>query len=363
MTGPEVERDARTAFPPASVPSTGVAAPMPPHSQGAERRRGHRAGRTGSRWALRALVVGGLAGAAWLLTGAAAQAADRDSADGGLTLDSSIIGTAVHGSDRHKPVVNRILKVATKPLESDHRGLGSAVALPNRVAGTLNRTTGSRSGADSAHGGVNGVVRGLTSPIRLAGEAVDTRKLASITDLPQGRLLNDLAATATPVKHSAHRVVVSGSEHDVPEADAERSGADRIGVDEVGADELGGAVVTGEETPAVEPALDRRGTVGRTTVTRQHSIAADRHHAAVTVAEPKMVSDTPGGDAPAPLRGNLGAANGVPASGPGSATDGGSAAFLPAKVADSTVARHRLPIATDVEVRRHDAEAPTVSPD
>ncbi|MFB9692669.1 hypothetical protein ACFFRK_06445 [Amorphoplanes digitatis] len=362
MTGPEVERDARTAFPLSSVPSTGVAAPMPPQSQGAERRSGHRAGRTGSRWALRALVVGGLAGAAWLLTGAAAHAADHGSTDGGLTLDSSIIGTAVHGGDRHEPVVNRILKAATKPLESDRRGLVSAVPLPNRVAGTLNGTTRSRTDADAAHGGVNGVVRGLTSPIRLAGEAVDTRNLVPITDLPQGRLLNDVAATAVPVKHSAHRVVVSGSEHDAPEADADRSGADRIGVDEVVADEFGGAAVTGEEAPVVEPALDRRSTVG-TTVTRQHEIAADRHQAAVTVAEPKMVSDTPGGDAPAPLRGNLGAANGVPASGPGSATDGGSAAFLPAKVADSTVARRRLTIATDVEVRRHDAEAPTVSPD
>ncbi|MEU7903782.1 hypothetical protein [Actinoplanes sp. NPDC049118] len=248
-------------------------------------------------------------------------------------------------------MVNRILKAATKPLESDHRGLGSAVALPNRAAKTLDRT----------HGEVDGVVRELTAPIRLAGEAVDTRKFASITDLPQDRLLNDVAAAVTPVKHSANRVDVSGSEHVAHEADADQSGADRTGADEAAADQVGGAAITGEEIPEAEPVLDRRSTVG-TTVIRQHS-SADRHQAAVMVAEPEMVSDTPGGDGPAPLRVHLGAANGVPASGPGSATDGGSSAFLPAKVADSTVARHRLPNATDVEVRRHDAEAPTVSPD
>jgi hypothetical protein len=107
---------------------------------------------------------------------------------------------------------------------------------------------------------------------------------------------------------------------------------------------------------------DRRNLVGKT-VARQRTIAVDRHPAAVTAAEPETVSETPGGDGPAPMRVHLGAANGVPASGPSTATEGGSAAFLPASVADSTVACHRLPITTDAEVRRHDAEAPTVSPD
>jgi hypothetical protein len=114
--------------------------------------------------------------------------------------------------------------------------------------------------------------------------------------------------------------------------------------------------------PAAEHRSARRHPVGKT-ITRQHRIAADRHRAVVKAAEPETVIDTPGGAGPAPSRGHLGAANGVPASGPGTATEGCSAAFLPAKVADSTVACHRLPIAADVEVRRHDAEAPTVSPD
>ena len=139
MTGRVVERDARTANLSASVLSTGVSALMPPHSQGAERRRAHRAGRTGSRWGLRALVVGGLAGAAWLLTGAAAHAADRDPAVGGLSLGSSLIGSVVHGDDHTAPVVDRVLKAATKPLESDD------------------------------HRGIDSVVRGLTAPLHLFG--------------------------------------------------------------------------------------------------------------------------------------------------------------------------------------------------
>ncbi|AGZ38325.1 Polycystic kidney disease protein 1-like 3 [Actinoplanes friuliensis DSM 7358] len=352
MTGSGVERFQRTAFLPSSVPSAGVSALMPPHSQGAERRREHRPGRTGSRWALRTLVIGGLAGAAWLLTGAAAHAADRDPAGEGLSLGSSLIGSVVHGDDRSGPVVNRVLKAATTPLDPGHRGLGSAVALPNMVVGTLHeathsKVTHSKSDADSALGGVDGVVRELTAPLRPAGEAVDTRKLAPVTELPQDEVLvDDVAAPEEPAKQA------------VAQVDDTRAAV----ADETVADQVSSAVVRDEELPAAEPVLDRRNTVGKT-VTRQHSLAADRHRAAVVEAEPVMVSDTPGGDAPAPLRVHLGAANGVPASGPGTATDGGSAAFLPAKVADSTVAFHRLPIATDVEVRRHDAEAPTVSPD
>ncbi|WP_157411009.1 hypothetical protein [Actinoplanes rectilineatus] len=49
---------------------------MPFHNQGTARSPERRAVLTGHRWVLRVLVVGGLAGAAWLLTGTTAQAAD-----------------------------------------------------------------------------------------------------------------------------------------------------------------------------------------------------------------------------------------------------------------------------------------------
>lgn len=63
MTGWGVECTQRPAYRPSTGPAAGGSAPMPPHSQGAERRREHRRGRTGSRRGLRALVVGRLAGA------------------------------------------------------------------------------------------------------------------------------------------------------------------------------------------------------------------------------------------------------------------------------------------------------------
>ncbi|HET6480812.1 MAG TPA: hypothetical protein VFG35_12340 [Actinoplanes sp.] len=43
--------------------------------------------------------------------------------------------------------------------------------------------------------------------------------------------------------------------------------------------------------------------------------------------------------------------------------EGGSAAILPDAIANHTMARHQPAIALDVEARRQDAEAPTVSPD
>jgi hypothetical protein len=349
MTGRVVERDTRTAYLSASVPSVGVPALMPPHSQGAERREKHHAGRTGSRWGLRALVIGGLAGAAWLLTGAAAHAADRDPAGGGL-LGSSLIGSVVHGDDHSVPVVGEVLKAAVRPLETDRH---------HKPVGTQIKAMNSKNVADSALGGIDGVVRGLTAPLHLSGEAVDTR-LVPDTGGQELEPPRAVLVPAPPVRHAATRVASSGT--DAHEAVADESDTDSAGADRTAAGRPGKVVDRDDRVPAAERQPDRRNLVGKT-VARQHVFAADRHRAAVTAAEPETVSDTPGGDGPAPLRVHLGAANGVPASGSGTATEGGSAAFLPARVADSTVACHRLPIATDVEARRHDAEAPTVSPD
>jgi hypothetical protein len=317
-----VERAAQAAYRSAPVRPTGARSLMPPHSQGAERRTAHPAGHTGSRWGLRALVIGGLAGAAWLLTGAAAHAADRDPTVGGISLGTSLIGSVVDGDDHSIAVVDRVLKAAVKPLEPDHHHRSS-----------------SHTDADSAPSGITGVVREPTAPLRPVGVAVDAPEPvpAQVAEVQEPEPPQAVTASVTRVNPP-----VPASDRSVP-------------------DQLGQVVHRDDQVPATEPEPARH-PVGKT-VTRQHRIAADRHPAADTTAEPETVSETSGGDGPAPLRAHLGAANGVPASGPGTATDGGSAAFLPARVADSTVAYRRLPIATDVEVRRHDAEAPTVSPD
>jgi hypothetical protein len=96
--------------------------------------------------------------------------------------------------------------------------------------------------------------------------------------------------------------------------------------------------------------------------------SAHRHKvvAHAVIAEPATATeDMPGGDGPAvPLRMRLGDVSGTPTSSwSGTPTEGGSAAFLPAAIVSSTLACQRLPIVSDVEVRRCDAEAPTVSPD
>jgi hypothetical protein len=89
-----------------------------------------------------------------------------------------------------------------------------------------------------------------------------------------------------------------------------------------------------------------------------------RHAPAARPAAPEAIrEDVPGGDGPAPARTNLGAVSGIPAGGSGANTEGGSSAVLPSGIANGPVDCHRCPVAPDVDARRNDAEAPTVSPD
>jgi hypothetical protein len=362
MTGWGVERTARTAFP-ASVPPV-ASTLMPPHSQGAERRTERRAGRTGSRWGLRALVIGGLAGAAWLLTGAAAHAADRAPATEGSLLGSSLIGSVVDG-DAAAPAVNRVLKAAAQPLVSDHpaqknhvtsaviatpvRGLTRPATVLTETLDEATSTTTGKSDATTALGAVHRVVQELTGPLRLTGGPADPRQLAPVAA--------PLTRTLRPVTGLLHHAAVAAPDKPSPTSTPVRTTATRATT---------GAADTGTgPVPASGRTADGRDTVGSTgSVSQRHMPAADRHPTAVTALAPDTVRENPpGGDGPANLRVYLGALSGISTSASGAPTEGGSAAFLPAAVASSTMAVHRLRGATDVEVRRHDAGAPTVSPD
>jgi hypothetical protein len=121
------------------------------------------------------------------------------------------------------------------------------------------------------------------------------------------------------------------------------------------------SVVQTGPAPSTVAAAERPG--------RRHNVApartaVHRHSAARVVAGPETVRETPDdGDGPEPLQAHLGAFSGLLTSGSGSPTEGGSAAFLPAAVAAGSMAFHRLALPTDVEARRYDAKAPTVSPD
>jgi hypothetical protein len=391
MTGSEVERTQRTASRRTSVPSVAATALMPTSRQTPEQRTGRHAGRTGSRWGLRTLVIGGLAGAAWLLTGAAAHAADRavESGSGGLSIVSGGLGNglashplvnglgtgAVERNVSHltaaKPVTH-VLTAAAKPSKQEDqrhgtRQLTSLVAPATQLVATV---TGADDSTDDA--GVPGVVRQLTAPLRLAGGPVGATRIIPVTSafasaatpltrtlLPVSGLPLAVAPVTTapgpahavmptePVLDTTSAIVPAGINSESPTGAAS---ADRV--------------VQPPAAPAAVGVTAGSDSAGSGQFSRnipRRLAAADQRRTATTV-RPVSAQQAPDPREPAPLQVQFGAISGVSTSGSGSPTDGGCA-VVPAAIVASSVACRRLPIAKDVEVRRYDAESPTVSPD
>jgi hypothetical protein len=346
MTGLAVERLWRAASSSSFSPAE-VSPPLPPHIQGAERRR--------SRWGLRLLVVGGLAGAAWLLTGAAANAADRmDEPDG------SLLG-AVVGGDAIAPV-SGLLTAAAQPLEAVPAGhrqyhlLSDILAVPQRVlarpARTVSKVAHDPTGTtvDAARGGVGTVRWQVAGPLRLTGGSASApqRVLATATD-----------PVAVP------DVFVPGLAEPSAGPDADGGAvADRPVVAPEQATPMASVPDIGKALPVPNAGAVRAGAVARHAKAASQRIA-HRHRTARPAATERATEgeDSPGGGGSTAPQLHLGDVSGTPTSGSGTRTDGASAAFLPDAIANSTMARHQLAIATDDQVRRHDAEAPTVSPD
>jgi hypothetical protein len=351
MTGLGVER-LRTAFPLPSMRPAGVSALMPPHIQGAERRTESR-DRRRTRWGLRVLVVGGLAGAAWLLTGAAAHAAD--SADGPT---GSLLGSIV--GDGESSPVSGLLTAAAQPLESvspvhQHHVVDAVLDVPRRA---LSRPAEkhARTPVGAAIGAVDHVLGEVAGPIRLTGGPATTQQLLApmtepaipdafaVTELPPDPALTPVRPDGKP----ALPVVMPAPE--MPRVAPVTSVASN-------------PIPTTRTAPAT---AHRASAPTRPVKVVSIRSVHHRHHVASAAHGPAAVSEeNPGGGVPAaPLQLHLGDVSGTPAtSGPGTPTEGGAPAFLPAAIAGSTVASHLVPFASDVEVRRHDAEAPTVSPD
>jgi hypothetical protein len=340
MTGWGVERVSRIANQSPSGSLTAASTPLPPHIQGAERRR--------SRWGLRLLVVGGLAGAAWLLTGAAANAADRADEPSG-----SLLG-AVVGGDVTAPVSD-LLTAAAQPLETapahKHHLVTDILEVPQRVltppVGAVSKVAHDDNGTDvdTAAGSVGTVLREVAGPLRLTGgTAADQQLSTTVTDEVATGEVEPVDAQPAPADPASAGPVAAGD----PVAPVSR-------------------VHLGKALRA--PAAAERADNGVRRIKATSAPTAHRHHHAtvhaVTVGPDRVMrEDTSGGDGPAtPLRLHLGDVSGTPTSGSGTPTEGGSAAFLPAAITNSTMARQLLPFASDVEVRRYDAEAPTVSPD
>jgi hypothetical protein len=370
--------------------SSDVSALMPPASQGVERRSERQAGRIGFRWGLRALVVGGLAGAAWMLSGAAAHAADPASAatvPGGLAILSPTqqvtplargLGNEV-AERTVKPVVKHATRVVVGPgVRSANRppgrhATGATVATPvtgvahqlisvvvkpaNQLVTTAGDVVRSTVASHTTTTGVMDAVRGLTAPLRPTGGPVGATRLTPVTRaVPAAPLIRILS----PVTDLLNTAVPMAAAHGAGTATRPRP-----------ATVTGAARHTGAPAGVALPAADPTGSImagaglgtmggNGTDTTRRF---ADARYTAATTARPDSVQPAPGSPDPVPLGMRLGAVSGIPASVSGSSSGGGSAATVPAAVAASTVACHRLPIATDVEVRRYDAESPTVSPD
>ena len=374
MTGSGVERMPRTAYP-LPFPPAGASTPLPPHIQGAERQSERRARRTGLRWSVRVLVVGGLAGAAWLLTGSAAHAADR--ADG---PDGSLLGSLV-GGEATAPITG-LLQAAVQPLEDaepaahQHRAADDILDVPRRV---LTRTSDTfdevmrgvdRDTVDVLD--VDRVLRDVAAPHRLTGGSARVHpRLTVVTDTyTDTGTETEQPAAEQPAAERPQQPVVERPQQPADEPVAAPSSdpapvmaASRTLIPAFPVS----APVAGPR--AVAQVKHGKATSGSSAHRHHRALPQRKTHATVhhaVRAEPATVQEdsTPGGDGPAaPLRLHLGDVSGTPTSASGTATDGGCAAFLPAAIANSTMACHRLALASDVEARRHDAEAPTVSPD
>jgi hypothetical protein len=362
-----------------------VTALMPPASQGVEQRSERHAGRTGSRWGLRALVIGGLAGAAWLLTGAAAHAADHTSADparGGLSIPApgplvpgsfvpgpgngavertvQHVGQATHAvTAAHRPARTDAATDVTPPAGVTPRLTSIVVKPANQQVTTVD--TAVRNTDDTA---VGGVVRELTAPLRLTGGPVTLDPVTRIVTPTTAPLVQTLRPVTGPPHHAAVPA---------PVASRPATSAGPVGSVTVARPHrispTGSMSPTGAPAVVQLPAVDSTGSIAvgsdvRTDIagTWRRILVVDRHTAATT-ARPDGARRAPGNPEPAPLRVQFGALCGTSTSGSGTPSEGGSAATLPAAVMAGTVACHRLPIATDVEVRRYDAESPTASPD
>jgi hypothetical protein len=351
---------------------------------------------------LRALVVGGFAGAAWLLSASAAQAADAQSAPDHaaypagasvltpltnvlgtatapvLDATSALVGGATAPADPATAVVPPGATAARSTTIVGPAPATSPDRAADRAADPVGATTallglGAEPGRSSAAGqakrddagppaaaptgplhtlvaplGLTNVTYGLLAPVTRVVDPV----LAPLTGVlrPVGVVLqavvSPIDATLGTVTRTVSRVLP-----------APRHG--------VGAGPLSGpvsAVTPGASGVDADPT--RTGGAPRASHTEDGSaVKKSTRHVAGTLERGTAAPSAPGRPQPAPMRMYLGAGTGIPSSGSGSPTEGGAFGTVSSSVAGSMVAFHRLPAATDVAVLRLDAEDTTVSPD
>jgi hypothetical protein len=362
MTGSGVERLRRTASRLSSVRRPGVATPPPPSQVEGRTER-----RTGSRWGLRTFLVGGFAGVAWLLSGAAAHAADHQAhaeaaSDGSSVV--SLVRALGHEGDECRTTnpaaglldgavpTDGVTKAAdtlgTSVTSTIDPGTSRPARQPSDLSGPIDVLPGDLLDLGDD---VDPVATVLAAPARLIDGPARTRGVLSAateTD-PIVRKLRPVAGLLS----SADPAASSDSDADLSAISFAPGQSPSPAGTVLSAD---GA--TTELAPAASAARDD---AGRTSWIALQRFAAA--HLPDALSATTGLDEAPDSPVPAPLRAHLGAVSGgASTGGSGAPTDGGSAT-APSSVVDSAVAAYRLPMTTDVEVRRHDAEAPTVSPD
>jgi hypothetical protein len=384
-----------------SIPSAGASASLLPTSQGVEGRPRRRVGHTALRWGLRTLVIGGFAGAAWLLSGTPAHAAGSDAPVEARTAGPSVmslvngLGTEVaersiaESEATSTPVTGALDTVGTSPTalvtDAARKPAGvTSVALPGSltdrlrplvparpadqpsgVAGDAWSTSTDRAPAVPALAGVgdmrrtlpglDDIARVLAAPFRLTDGPVGSHGLLSPVAEPLHRTLRPVSGL---LLNAADRVTSAP----IPVAMRLPGAVWTPGLAHPSAPFAGppapGAVTT---LPAVDPVGEGQAT-SRRSVSVQRPVVADMPQAGAPTSAVGL-QPAPDRPVPAPSGGRLGAVSGIPAGASGASSDGGQMATGSSSVTAGRVDAHRLPVATGVGLRRFDAEAPTVSPD
>jgi hypothetical protein len=374
-----------------------------------------------ARLGIRTLVVAGFAGAAWLLSANAAQAAEVPATD--PTLDLSVVdvltgsgngaasgGPAADGSTSavpttataalataHQPVLggpSELFPGAVAPVGKTPSGTvmpaggATSVVLPGAAATRMTSlgvpragTTGDGHAASNAAAGAdltrlaNEAVPGLTGAAGpTAGLATLTRTIASVTGTlrtaaaPVTVALNAVTepivdAIAAPVLDAVAaptvHAVVAPVVSVLPRVGETRTSA----VDGPSARALASVPVERDRAVAAVEGGAGRSAADNQIQSAVRSLTGERLRPAEITAGRAGTGEVPGRPGPAPSRGYLGLGAGVPANGSGSLAEGGGYAVVPASVAGSAAQVRRLPVPADVVVARQEAESPTVSPD
>ncbi|GIF70398.1 hypothetical protein Ais01nite_84330 [Asanoa ishikariensis] len=374
---------------------------------------------TSRRVLVRTLVVGGLAGAAWLLSASAAQAAAAEPVDrstgsvlvplGGvletakpvLSTAEGLLGGALapattHGSKAsvltHAPVEQPVPtgRTAMRRVSSDPAvavvapsttakrsisiadaapALGSdqaAVRTADRAGvpdGSSNRSANRPGARVSGLAGIGlvaplGVTRALAVPGALLTPVAQVALPALAPVTAFFRPMTSMLRFAVVPLFSTVGVVARTVTGTLPGP----RGRPTSVVTPNGLVGVHGGVssgTTGTTAPGAATPATLRAAHTETSTVRQH---AGRPERAVETVSSRNKGDAPSLPYPVPTRGE-GSASGTPANAAGSPMGGGAFATVPSSVADSMLAYQLLPKSADTVVPRRDAEEPTVSPD